>query len=199
MESEQQEEVPVEAFQVGTVSAEGEGSQAAARDIKNNTIHNNIKHETTVIQLPERRPESQLQAEFASRTSIWCPKDARLWLEDLMENQGFTVRELALAWNAKSIGWNAKTGERNINTPWVEAFSGWTLVALVTTLLLSVSLVWILSPAPRSIAADLSVFGAGTVYLGMVWLVCRTMLWPRRVAVRVRRAASNGTSQQEGA
>ena len=163
----------------------------ASRDIKSNTIHNNFKHETTVFQLPERRPESQLQTEFAERTGIWCPKDARLWLEGLMEHHGFTVRELSMAWSAKSLGWNAKTGMRAITTPWIEAFGAWAMVALVTALLLSVSVAWIASSAPRSLAADLSVFGAGAVYMGMVWLVCRTMLWPRRIAIRVRRAVSH--------
>jgi len=163
----------------------------ASRDIKNNTINTSIRHQTTVIHLAERRPESQLQAEFAARTGIWCPKEAREWLEDLLEHHGFTVRELSMAWSAKSIGWNAKTGARTINTPWIEALGGWAMVALVTILLLSVSVAWALSSAPRSIAADLSVFGAGAVYLGMVWMVCRTMLWPRRVAMRVRRVVGS--------
>ncbi len=161
--------------------------QVAAGDIKNSTINATIRHETTVIQLPERRPESQLQAEFAARTGIWCPKPARLWLEDLMEHHDFTARDLSMAWSAKSLGWCANTGERTINTPWIEAAGGWAMVALVTVLLLTVSITWAVSSAPRSVVADLSVLGAASVYLGMVWLVCRTMLWPRRIAMRVRR------------
>lgn len=168
------------------VSAQGDGSQAAARDISNHTFHSTFKHQT-VIQLPERRPESQLQAEFAARTGIWCPKEAREWMEDLLEHHGFTAPELAIAWNAKSLGWNAKTETRNINTPWIEAAGGWALVGLVAALLLSVCVAWLLASAPRSIAADLSVFGALAVCMGMVWLVFRSMLWPRRVAMRVRR------------
>jgi hypothetical protein len=165
-------------------------SQVAGQDVTNNVSHNintTIKHETTVMQFPERRPESQLQAEFAARTGIWCPKDAREWLESLLEHEGFTVRDLSMAWSAKSVGWNAKTGERSINTPWIEAVGGWFLVTLVTVLLLSVSLSWVLAPSPRTFAADLAVFGAGAVYLVMVWLVCRSMLWPRRTAMRIRR------------
>ena len=165
--------------------------QVAAGDIKNNTVNATFRHETTVIHLPELRPESQQQAEFAARTGIWCPKAARLWLEDLMENHGFTARDLSVAWSAKSLGWNASTGERTINTPWIEAVGAWAMVAMVTTLLLSVGISWAISTAPRSVAADLSVFGAAAVYLGMVWLVSRTMLSPRRIAMRVRRAGTS--------
>lgn len=185
--AEQQREPSGECESSAGVSAQGDGSQAAARDISNHTFHSTFKHQTTVIHLPERRPESQLQADFEACTGIWCRKEAREWLEVLLEHHGFTVRELSLAWRAKSLNWDSKAGAPIIQTPLIEAIGGWALVALVITLLLTVCSAWVVAPAPRSIAADLSIYGAAAVCLGMIWMVMRTMLWPRRVALRVRR------------
>jgi hypothetical protein len=57
----------------------------ALRDVHNTTIY--------PAALP-MKPESQLQAEFAARTGVWCPKGAREWFEELLDQDGFTVREL---------------------------------------------------------------------------------------------------------
>lgn len=147
-----------------------------------------VNQYTALVQLSERRPESQLQAEFAQRTGIWCPKPAREWLEHLMENQRFTVRELAVSWKAGSIGWSAEKDTRRINTPWLEAVFAYGLVAALGLYCLAMAVPLIWSNAEGTQWAKTAVYGLCLIYLGICWMAHRFMLWPRRVALRVQRA-----------
>lgn len=158
----------------------------AARD-----VHNIAHQHQTLVRFPDRKPESQLQAEFALRTGIWCPKAAREWLESLLNDDGFTVRELSRSWRAGSLGWDARTNERRISTPWFELFGAAFLMVAILSLFLVTFLVWATTPIPRSIAADVTLFGIGFVTMGTMWLVEWQMLRPRRIALRVRRVNSN--------
>ena len=147
-----------------------------------------VNQYTALVQLAERRPESQLQTEFAQRTGIWCPKPAREWLEHLMENQRFTVRELAVSWKAGSIGWSAEQDARRINTPWLEAVFAYGLVAVLGIYCLAMAVPLIRSGTDGAQWAMAAAYGFCAIYLGTCWMAHRFMLWPRRVALRVRRA-----------
>lgn len=84
----------------------GNVNQVAGRDIINEA----------------KRPESQLQAEFAEHTGIKkCPKPAREWLEDLLERNAFTISELAVSWKTGAIGWNEKKNAPRMHTDWIDA------------------------------------------------------------------------------
>ena len=157
-----------------------EGGQAAVRDINN--------HNTTILQFPQLKPESQLQAEFAQRTGIWCPKPAREWLEHLMEHHRFTARELTVAWKAGSIGWNAEEDTKRVSTPWIEAMFGYSMVGIMGIYFLTLALQWIFTPeAKNKWVAMAAVYGVGLLYLGICWMSYRFMLWPRRIAIKVRK------------
>ena len=158
------------------------GGQASARDINN--------HSTNVVHLPERRPESQLQAEFAQRTGIWCPKPAREWLEDLMEHHRFTARELAVSWKVGSIGWDADKDNKRITTPWIEAAFAYSMVALLGIYFLAIAGHFIWGSGAGNKWGMAVAYGIGGMYLGLCWMANRFMLWPRRVALRVRRIES---------
>lgn len=152
----------------------------AGRDVVNN-------HHTTVLQFPQMKPESQLQAEFAQRTGIWCPKPAREWMESLMEHHQFTVRELIVSWKAGTIGWNADKDIKRIVTPWIEAVFAYGMVALVGLYFLAVAVHCIWSSSANNKWEMAVVGGVGAMYLGTCWMANRFMLLPRRVGLRIRR------------
>lgn len=153
----------------------------AGRDVK--VEH----HNTTVLQFPQLKPESQLQAEFAQRTGIWCPKPAREWLEHLMENHQFTARELVVSWKAGSIGWNAEKDTKRTITPWIEAAIAYGMVGFIGLYFLAVAGHVIWGSGADNKWGMAVVYGIGAMYVGMCWMANRFMLWPRRVAQRVRR------------
>lgn len=155
----------------------------------NAPVNGHIAGRDVIINTAAEKRESQLQAEFAERTGIWCPKSAREWLEKLLEEHGFTVRELKVAWGNSSIGWHAAKNEKRITTHWVEPLFAWTMGGVMTLYVLIYGL--------KAVQADwsapnvrLTMWGGAAliaaVYLGTCWMLSRFILWPRRVAIRVR-------------
>lgn len=159
-----------------------EGAQAAGRDIHN--------HHTTLVQQEAR--EWQLQAEFAERTGIWCPKPAREWLEHLLVHHGFTVKQLARSWRNNSIGWSARSNTYCINAPRLEgtflsALSLFCLYAVIEALVkfytnTESGWLWDGVEALLQIASSMVLF---TVMVG-------PLLQSRRTALAVRRACKQG-------
>jgi len=206
---QQQNELSTE----GTViSVQGERSQAAARDINNvscqtgqaagrdiNTT-NTTNTQVTVINIPERRSEARLQADFAASTGIWCPKEARLWLEDLIEHHGFTGKELRRAWQVGSIGWSTKRGERYISAPLAEAVVGYIYYGGLSVVFFVPWLAWLLSERPQLNGNQmLALAGCGAIYLGLVWLLANFTFLPRRVALRIQRITAPTPRKASGA
>lgn len=164
-------------------------------------INGHVAGRDVIIKTLESKPESQLQAEFAERTGIWCPKSAREWLESLLAEHGFTVRELRLAWGNSSIGWHATKNEERITTHWFEAFFAWTMAGVLT--------LYVLVYALNALTADWSAadlrwkmsLGALVlivVYMGTCWMLSRFILLPRRVAIRVRATQAIGENALGG-
>lgn len=133
-------------------------------------------------------PESQLQVEFAQRTGIWCPKPARMWLEDLMEHHHFTARELAVCWKAGPIGWNANQNVPRISTSLAGSVFAYTVVGLMTVFLLSVGYLLLAGDSNPSLGARVAIHIFGVIYLGLCWMASRFILWPRSIAIRVIRS-----------
>ncbi len=157
--------------------------QVAGHNISN---HNHSHSHTTVVRLPERRRESRLQAEFAQCTGIWCPAPAREWLESLMERHNFTVRELAVAWGAKTIGWDQDNDVQQVNTPALDALFAFSVVVITGLWFVVLAIkVFIGNSHDTLVLATLGGFATG--YLATCWLATRFILWPRRVAMRIRR------------
>lgn len=165
------------------VSVEGEGNRTAGEvyieDRSVQTVHHHYYAEAA-----GRVPESQLQAEFHAHTGLWCPRCAREVLETLMLEHGFTAKDLAAAWKNDSVYWDARAHRLVVRTPLIEAVFGWGLVATCLGYFLS-----LVAPAMN---APNPVFGAslalgGAIYLSACWMAFRFVLWPRRVALRVRR------------
>ncbi len=185
-----------------------DGGQAAARDINENTTARvdvgSISSGTNIIsnrgevkvqigaprahRTARRKKESELQAEFAQRTGIWCPKPAREWLEWLMERQQFTAHELFISWKACSIGWNPHDGQPRIVTPRLEAPCAYVVTAIsgLYLLLVAWSCFWGAGSGSRwSVMIGCSTIG---IFGLMCWFVNNQLLWPRRIALRVRQA-----------
>lgn len=155
--------------------------------VEGGVARRDIVNHTTVVHMPERRPESQLQTEFAQRTGIWCPKPAREWLEHLMEDHHFTVRELARAWKAGSIGWNADKDAKRIVTPWIEAAFAYGMAGIMSIYFFVLAAELVFGASSEKKWAMALFYGIGLVYVGMCWMLNRFMLWPRRVAMRIKR------------
>ena len=134
-------------------------------------------------------PESQLQAEFAQRTGIWCPKPARNWLEQLMEQHHFTAHELGICWKGGSIGWNAEENTQRISTSWTAAVLAYGLVAVLTIYYAAIGIALIATDKTGNPWAMAALLGFGMVYLGVCWMASRFILLPRRIALRVKKKA----------
>lgn len=106
-----------------------------------------------------------------------------------MEYHRFTARELVIAWKAGSIGWNADKDLKRIVTPWIEAFFAYGIVGFVGLYFLAVAWHNALGNNADQKWGMVVVYGVGGMYLGMCWMANRFMLWPRRVALRIRRIA----------
>lgn len=141
------------------------------------------------------RPESQLQAEFYRNAGIWCPRGARDMFEDLMTHHAFTARELTIAWRASSLRWGIDSGRLEIVTPMIEAIFGWSVFVVMLISFLFVALPYALS---GSWTTGLETFlTVGAMYVGSAWMANRFLLWPRRIAMRVRKALArrSGSAQ----
>ena len=132
-------------------------------------------------------PESQRQAEFARSTGVWCEPRARKQLERLMSDHGFTARELAAAWRQSSIVWNADDARIAVRTYLFEAVFAWGLITMMLVYYL-LTAVPVLFSDTRNWQSAFAFLMATALYLGAAWLAGRFVLWPRRVALRVRRA-----------
>lgn len=155
-----------------------EGAQAAGRDIHN--------HHTTLVQQDAR--EWQLQAEFAERTGIWCPKPAREWLEHLLQHHGFTVQQLARSWRNNSIGWSAQRNAYCINAPWLEGafLSGLSLFCLYAVIEALVK--FYTSTEPRWLWDGVEALIQIVASIGLFTVMVGPSLQSRRTALAVRRA-----------
>lgn len=151
--------------------------------------HNQITSRAINIHapFPDPKPESQLQAEFAQRTGIWCPKPAREWLESLMAEHRFVARDLAVAWKAGSIGWNPNTDAKRIVTPRLEGVFAYGVVIFMALYCIAATLKIIWGPQAENGWAGAAIAGVLAVYFGVLGTVWRFMVRPRRVAIRVRR------------
>lgn len=132
-------------------------------------------------------PESKLQADFAERTGIWCPREAREVFEVLMKQHGFVAKELHAAWQADSIVWNRTTRRVEVRAPWFEVAFGYAMVVVMGFYLL-VQAAAVLTAARGAAAAVTAILVTGAIYLGGAWLAVRFVLRPYHVAKRVQRA-----------
>lgn len=162
--------------------------QAAGRDIHNH-------HQAMVVLAAPPAPpvptESQLQAEFAQRTGIWCSRPARQWLEQLLEHHGFTVRELEVCWKARSIWWDKKRNSHRIAAPWVESLLAYAMLVVVGLYGLATSaLAFASAPAADKSAATAFFMVFVVLFGGVYFMVDRFMLWPSRVARQVQEVSA---------
>lgn len=88
----------------------------------------------------EKKSEHDLQREFKEKTGIDCPKEARNFLNDLLENHNFTIRQLRWAWLCKSIEFDNKTNKVKSNWTVANAVWKWFLLSFVMIAMISVML-----------------------------------------------------------
>lgn len=163
-----------------------------AQDIRNQFL-GNVKIEVPYAPCPgphacphkseSWQHETDLQTEFAEKVGIWCPRPARQIIGPLIGE--FTPRELRIAWNANSIFWSTRSNEIRVSTPWIEAAFGWGFV-LLGSALFAILLIWSIGNSPGNLGFATASLAGALLYLGCCWFAGRFMLWPRRIAIRVR-------------
>ncbi len=140
-----------------------------------------------VLHVPEKKPESQLQSEFAQRTGIWCPRHAREIFEWLMEHHGFTAKELRIAWKANSVLNDAERQSVKIITPALESVFAWFMAAFVSLYFLFFAFPLAMNGSRHDWRVAVTLAGGVVVYFGLMWVIAHNFLIPRRIAVRVRK------------
>jgi len=141
----------------------------------------------TIVNMAGPRTEWEKQKEFERALGVECCKEARQWLEYLMEQRGFTCGELGRTWRYGALGWSREDAEPKFKTPLYEAVVWWGFVGFASLLFMSWGFFMALHEAPLSIEKTVWFYATGLTYLSSIYLACRFVLWPRKVASRARR------------
>lgn len=135
--------------------------------------------------------ESQIQADFYQATGIYCSKPARFRLEYLLDNHGFTVRELKRVWNSGAMTHNRQADAFEFHSRGLDLTIGW-----LGWLVLSMGL-WVygtdyIDQAFQTHVMRSAAFMAGLLaYAAGLSLFFYAFIWPQRIATRVRQAVLN--------
>ena len=139
---------------------------------------------------PER-PESELQAAFKQHTGIDCKREARLQLERLMEHHGFTIQELARAWNVDSLVWDDQSKRLKSASRKVDITAGWAGVIALTAALV-ISLVETMFRAPGPFMKPALLLAVCIAYIYTTRFVLLATIFPQATARRVEKTLLGG-------
>lgn len=132
--------------------------------------------------------ESQMQAAFYQATGIYCSKEARIDLESLLDDHGFTVRELKRVWNSGAMSHNRQADAFEFHSRGLDLMIGW-----LGWLVLSMGL-WVYGTDYIDQAFQTHVMRSAAFMVGLVAyaaglsLFFYAFIWPQRIATRVRHA-----------
>lgn len=143
------------------------------------------------IHVPPERPESELQAAFKQHTGIDCKREARLQLERLMEHHGFTIQELARAWNVDSLVWDDPSKRLKSAARKVDITAGWAGVVTLTAALV-ISLVETMFRAPGPYMKPVLLLAVCIVYIYTTRFVLLATIFPQATARRVEKTLLGG-------
>lgn len=134
--------------------------------------------------------ESQLQAEFAERTGVWCPRQAREVFERLMECHNFTAPEIARVWG-DTVTWDKISNELRIRISILDLFTAFGLfIALLLFYFIWTVPTVIANRHPS--ASDWGMwFVTSMMYMAGMYFVRRYYIVPRRVAIRINKALTS--------
>lgn len=140
-------------------------------------------------------PESQLQADFAKRTGIWCPREARVSIELLLTDHAFTAKELAHAWRLRQLTWSRESARLFVKTPVLDALAGWALSAWSTVAFSLSTVQFMTSSVPPTVATTSWYVVLAVSYIVAMTIAAYFFLRPRAIALRVRRAMAVADDQ----
>lgn len=132
------------------------------------------------------KTEADLQREFKEKTGIDnCPKAARLFLNDLLENHNFTIRQLRWAWLCKSIEFDNKTNKVKSNWTVANAVWKWFLLSFVMIAMISVMLPLPVEKQP----IEVFLYVVDKTWLPLLGFAGMSIFWhwPMITAYRVRK------------
>lgn len=131
--------------------------------------------------------ESQLQANFFVATGMRCSKEVRLQMEHLMEEHGFTSRELARAWNAHVIAEQRKTKKLIFTSRKFDLTIGWFGIGLTTLTFISLMVQLIARyGSGNRLYASIAAAGLLASYAAILALFFWSFIWPQHTAKRVQ-------------
>lgn len=143
------------------------------------------------IHVGPQRPESELQAAFKRHTGIHCGRDVRLQMERLMDNHGFTSRELARAWKVGSMVWHEPTKRLKSSAGKLDMVVGWTGTALFTVVLI-LALVDTMMRLPGPFLKPATLLVTCLAYLAVTRAVLLATIFPQVTARRVEKILAGG-------
>lgn len=130
--------------------------------------------------------EWEIQKSFEKATGISCNKKAREWLTSLMNDHGFTARELSTAWRFRTIGWDQNRDEYKLDAGWFDLICACCLFAGATFYFALVAAVFLLGPGAEYKYALHIIQGSGVMYLLVCWCIRKIFLQPRSITLRVK-------------
>lgn len=159
----------------GTQNFQGPVDKVAGRDVN---IYSPCPHPAN--------QEWEIQKSFEKATGISCNKKAREWLTSLMNDHGFTARELGSAWRFRTIGWDQARDEQKLAAGWFDLVCAYALFAGATFYFAVIAAVFLLGPGAEYKYALHIIQGSGVMYLFVCWCIRKIFLQPRSIALRVK-------------
>lgn len=132
-------------------------------------------------------PESELQARFKRATGIDCSRRARIELEKLMRDHGFTAMDLKIAWNAGALQFPHQATQLKVVTGLWEAVWGWFMLALFAFYGFDVARRLLHLGALYNLGVETSLYALGLLvgFSAAIGMVMKHHILPRRIALRV--------------
>lgn len=136
--------------------------------------------------------ESTIQDNFYTATGISCGRHVRQQMELLMEEHGFTSRELARAWRTHAIAAEGRSGKLIVVSRTLDLTVGWTGAA-ITSLFFMLGMsqaMGVFKPTGLEYpgaAVSIWIFG----YMAAITFLCYFFIWPQYTAKRVALALAS--------
>lgn len=140
--------------------------------------------------------ESQMQVNFYRATGIHCRKRARTQLEDLLDNHGFTVREVRRVWNSGAMTHNRKLDVFEFHSRVLDLTIGWLGWFLLSVVFVMYELTYV--EAIQHAMLQSAAFMLGLLgYMAGLMLFFYGFVWPQRIATRIRQALAEPESEDQ--
>jgi|GEM_PF-3258877 len=135
--------------------------------------------------------EPEKQAAFLKATGISCTKDIRIELEYLINECGFTNKEIYMAWQAKLLDFDSSLERLVVKSKAVSRYAMYVLFAVVTFLIAWAASEIMYEYKINKFPDNLIVISSLSGYGFLTYLLSRYGIWPLRLARPLSEALGN--------